>query len=596
MSAIASPRTRLLVVDDIADNRAILNRFFRRRGFDIVEADNGATALALIAEQQFDAVMLDVVMPGMNGLDVLQLIRKNHSPAALPVIMVTAKVESEDVVRALELGANDYITKPIDFAIASARLNSQLARLQAERALAHYVEKLESVNRQLQHEIAERQQSEARVRYLAHHDSLTGLGNRVQFRDRLIRALDRIDKNGGNLALLFIDLDQFKLINDTLGHRVGDLLLTAVGERLQQSVLDCDTVARLGGDEFAVIQMAKERPEEAGLLADHIMQAIALPYDVEGHQLVVSCSIGIAWAPDDGNDPDLLLANADLALYRAKAEARGSFRFFEAEMNARAQARRLLEDELRKALKYGQFELHYQPLFNLNGRKITGFEALIRWNHPERGVIAPLDFIPLAEDIALIIPLSQWVLREACQEATRWPADIKLAVNLSPMQFRGGSLVQDVIDALAASGLEAERLELEITETVLLDNDQKTMQALHQLRDLGVRISMDDFGTGYSSFTYLRKFPFDKIKIDRSFVHDLPTNNDSSAIVRAIIGMAEGIGMVATVEGVETEEQFAYLKAEGCAEVQGFLISRPIPANEVLTVLAQSEGKERAVA
>jgi diguanylate cyclase (GGDEF)-like protein len=596
MTETPSHQGRLLVVDDIADNRTILKRLFSRRGFDVVEANDGAVALALIAEQQFDAVLLDVVMPRMNGLEALRQIRTTHSPSALPVIMVTAKVESGDVVEALELGANDYITKPIDVAIALARVQSQLARLKAERALAHHLTKLESINRQLEHEIAERKQSEAIVRYMAQHDSLTGLGNRVQFRDHLVRALARIKDSGENLALLFIDLDQFKLINDTLGHRVGDLLLTAVGRRLQHSTRDCDTVARLGGDEFAIIQVAEARAEDTSVLAERIIKAVAQPYQIEGHQLLVSCSIGIAWAPDDGTDPDLLLANADLALYRAKAEARGGYRFFEVEMNARAQARRLLERDLRDALNKGQFELHYQPLYNLNGGGVTGFEALVRWNHPQRGVIPPLEFISLAEEMGLIVPLGRWVLRDACREATRWPADIKLAVNLSPIQFRNGTLLKDFKDALAASGLDPERLELEITETALLDDNKKIMQMLHELRSLGVHICMDDFGTGYSSLSYLRMFPFDKIKIDRSFVRDLPTNSDSSAIVRAIIGLAGNIGMITTVEGVETEEQYAYLKAEGCTEVQGYLISRPMPAGDVLDTLAKANGVERAVA
>jgi diguanylate cyclase (GGDEF)-like protein len=596
MSNAAAPQARLLVVDDIADNRAILNRFLRRRGYEIVEAENGAEALDLIAGQSFDAVLLDVLMPVMNGLETLKRIRAAHSPSKLPVIMVTAKVESKDIVEALELGANDYITKPIDFSIALARVQSQLARQQAERSLAHYVEKLEHTNRQLEHEIAERKQSEAQVRYMAHHDSLTGLANRVQFREQLARTLARVEEHGGNFALLFIDLDQFKMINDTLGHRVGDLLLALISERLQNAASESDTVARLGGDEFAIIQMTKERPEEAGLLADRIMKAIALPFDIETHQLVVGCSIGIAWAPDDGKDPDQLLANADLALYRAKAEARGSYRYFEVGMNERAQARRVLELELRKALKFGQFELHYQPLFNVADERIMGFEALLRWRHPERGMIPPLEFISLAEDTGLIVPLSQWVLRDACRQAITLPEHVKLAVNLSPVQFRSGRLLEDVISALASAGLAPDRLELEITETVLLDDDKQTMQALHQLRGMGVRISMDDFGTGYSSFGYLRMFPFDKIKIDRSFVRDVPFKNDSTAIVRAIIGLATSIGMVTTAEGVETEEQFAHLKAEGCTEVQGYLISRPVPAAEIPDMLRKSIGGQRKVA
>ncbi len=303
---------------------------------------------------------------------------------------------------------------------------------------------------------------------------------------------------------------------------------------------------------------------------------------------MVSCSIGIAWAPDDADDPDILLANADLALYRAKAEGRDGCRFFEPDMNARAQARRALETELRHALRSGQFELYYQPLHNLGSDRIKGFEALLRWNHPERGLVPPLDFIPLAEDIGLIIPLSQWVLREACQEASTWPEDVKLAVNLSPIQFRGGGLVGEVVSALAASGLPPHRLELEITETVLLDDNKNTLQALYQLRDMGVRISMDDFGIGYSSFRYLRMFPFDKIKIDQSFVRDLPLKNDSTAIVRAIIGLAASIGIVTTAEGVETQEQLSYLQAEGCTEVQGYLISRPMPAQDVRDIFTKN--------
>jgi predicted signal transduction protein with EAL and GGDEF domain len=323
------------------------------------------------------------------------------------------------------------------------------------------------------------------------------------------------------------------------------------------------------------------------------MKAIALPYDIEGHRLFVSCSIGIARAPDHGNDPDLLLANADLALYRAKGEGRNRRRFFEAEMNERVRARQLLEGDLRTAASEIQFELNYQPLLNVSRGRISGFEALLRWRHPVRGMIPPLDFVPLAEDIGLIIPVSQWLLGEACREATTWPADIKLAVNLSPVHFRGGTLVHDVVGALSASGLEPSRLELEITESVLLDDNKMTMQALHELRRWGVRISIDDFGTGYSSFTYLRMFPFDKIKIDQSFVRDLPTKKDSTAIVRAIIGVASSLDMVTTAEGVETEEQLAYLQAEGCTEVQGYLISRPLLTKDVRSLFAKLHDIER---
>jgi diguanylate cyclase (GGDEF)-like protein len=583
---------RLLVVDDVANNRDVLGRLFRRRGYEVVEAATGCAALELITKQHFNAVLLDVVMPEMDGLEVLRRIRAIHSTAILPVIMVTAMAESKDVVQALELGANDYITKPIDVGITFARVQNHIARQQAERALAEQLHKLENINRELENEIAQRKISDARIQQMAHHDSLTGLSNRSYFRDQLTRSFDRVEQDGGSFDLLFIDLDQFKLINDSLGHRIGDLLLATIGERLKRAVNEDDTVARLGGDEFAIIRFAK-RPEDTNLLVDRVMKAVALPYDIEGHRLFITSSIGIARAPDDGNDPELLLANADLALYRAKAEGRGRRRFFEAEMNERVRARQLLERDLRTATSEDQFELNYQPQLNLSTGRISGFEALLRWRHPERGLIPPLDFIPLAEDTGLIVPVSQWLLGEACREARTWPDDIKLAVNLSPVHFRSGTLVHDVVGALSLSGLEPSRLELEITESVLLDDNKTTMQALHELRRWGVGISIDDFGTGYSSFTYLRMFPFDKIKIDQSFVRDLPTKKDSTAIVRAIIGVASTLGMVTTAEGVETQEQLTYLQAEGCTEVQGYLISRPLLTNDVRRILAKPKDIER---
>jgi diguanylate cyclase (GGDEF)-like protein len=583
---------RLLVVDDVANNRDVLGRLFRRRGYEVVEAATGCAALELITKQHFNAVLLDVVMPEMDGLEVLRRIRAIHSTATLPVIMVTAMAESKDVVQALELGANDYITKPIDVGITFARVQNHIARQQAERALAEQLHKLENINRELENEIAQRKISDARIQQMAHHDSLTGLSNRSYFRDQLARSFDRVEQDGGSFDLLFIDLDQFKLINDSLGHRIGDLLLATIGERLKRAVNEDDTVARLGGDEFAIIRFAK-RPEDTNLLVDRVMKAVALPYDIEGHRLFITSSIGIARAPDDGNDPELLLANADLALYRAKAEGRGRRRFFEAEMNERVRARQLLERDLRTATSEDQFELNYQPQLNLSTGRISGFEALLRWRHPERGLIPPLDFIPLAEDTGLIVPVSQWLLGEACREARTWPDDIKLAVNLSPVHFRSGTLVHDVVGALSLSGLEPSRLELEITESVLLDDNKTTMQALHELRRWGVGISIDDFGTGYSSFTYLRMFPFDKIKIDQSFVRDLPTKKDSTAIVRAIIGVASTLGMVTTAEGVETQEQLTYLQAEGCTEVQGYLISRPLLTTDVRRILAKPKDIER---
>jgi diguanylate cyclase (GGDEF)-like protein len=410
------------------------------------------------------------------------------------------------------------------------------------------------------------------------------------------RELARVQR-GENLAVLCLDLDHFKSVNDTLGHPVGDSLLKAVAERLRQKVRDTDIVARLGGDEFAIVQIAAEQPRGAIVLADRLIEALSKPFDLTGHQLVIGTSIGIALAPSDGLDTDQLIKNADMALYRAKADGRGVFRFFEPEMDAKMQARRTLEIDLRKALVEGEFELFYQPLVNLQSNEISGFEALLRWNHPTRGLVPPSEFIPIAEEMGLIVPLGEQVLRQACTEAAGWPGDIRVAVNLSPVQFKSKTLALAVTTALASSGLPPQRLELEITESVLLQDNEATLTTLHQLRALGVRISMDDFGTGYSSLSYLRSFPFDKIKIDQSFVQDMSGGEDDSvAIIRAVAGLGRNLGMATTAEGVETQEQLGYLRQEGCSEVHGYLFSRPMPARDVPSLLEKVREDLRSAA
>ena len=356
----------------------------------------------------------------------------------------------------------------------------------------------------------------------------------------------------------------------------------------------------MGGDEFVVLQAPIADPTEASALAQAIIELMSMPYDLNGHQAVVGASIGIAVSPGDGSSCDNLLRNADLALYRAKADGRGTFRFFEPVMDLQMQTRRTMELDLRKALPAGQFELYYQPVVNVASNEIRGFEALIRWNHPERGMIAPATFIPLAEEIGFIVPLGEWVIRQACIAAAKWPEDIHVAVNISAVQFRSPDLMKVIVGALAASGLDPARLELEITETVLLHSKEATLAVLHQLRALGVRIAMDDFGTGYSSLTYLQCFPFDKIKIDRSFVKDVTENKGSLNIVRAVAALANGMGMTTTAEGVETQDQLDRIAAEGCTEMQGFLFSRPIPEREIERtflsgrVAAKAEGRTAA--
>ena len=430
------------------------------------------------------------------------------------------------------------------------------------------------------HDITEQRRSEAKIAYMALHDSLTGLPNRALLNERLEHAIVRA-KRGEIIATHLLDLDLFKTVNDTLGHAAGDKLLQMVAERLRALVRETDTVARMGGDEFAIVQIGISEPADATSLALRVIDSISAPYAIDEHQVVIGASVGIAIGPQDSDSPEQLMRSADMALYRAKGDGRGTFRFFEQQMDADMQERHALERDLRKALAAGQFELYFQPIIDLASDDINGFETLIRWHHPERGLVPPDTFIPLAEEIGLIIPIGEWVIREACALAARWPEDLKVAVNLSPIQFRSPGLLQVIVGALATSGLAADRLELEITETVLLQDGETTLNLLYQLRELGIRIAMDDFGTGYSSLSYLQSFPFDKIKIDRSFVNDIVESTGSLNIVRAIAALAKGLGMAATAEGVETREQLAAIKSEGCTEMQGYLFSQPVPASEI---------------
>jgi diguanylate cyclase (GGDEF)-like protein len=443
-------------------------------------------------------------------------------------------------------------------------------------------------------DITEQRRSEVKIEYMAHHDSLTDLANRVLLNERLERALGSRIHREQMVAVHHLDLDQFKAVNDTFGHPAGDKLLKIVADRLRGLVRETDTIARMGGDEFVIVQAPIADPADATSLAQRIIAVISEPFDIDGHQAVIGASIGIAVGPGDGLRPDRLLRNADLALYRAKGDGRGTFRFFETAMDLQMQNRRIMEQDLRKALPAGEFELYYQPVVNLASNEISGFEALIRWNHPSKGLIAPAAFIPLAEEIGFIVPIGDWVIRQACATAAQWPGDLHVAVNISAAQFRGPGLMQVIVGALAASGLRPTRLEIEITETVLLQNRETTLAVLHQLRSLGIRIAMDDFGTGYSSLTYLQCFPFDKIKIDRSFVKDITENTGSLNIVRAVAALANGMGMTATAEGVETREQLDRITSEGCTEMQGYLFSRPLPAQEIERLFLSGRAPRKA--
>ncbi|MBI5262914.1 MAG: EAL domain-containing protein [Bradyrhizobium sp.] len=444
-------------------------------------------------------------------------------------------------------------------------------------------------------DVTERKRAEARVAFMAEHDGLTGLPNRALLRRQIGKMLPHTRRSKDGLAVLVLGLDNFKGVNDTLGHAVGDKLLRSVAKRLRSTLREEDKLARLNSDEFAIVQSGLRRPDEAVGLANRLLEAISDPYLIDGNSVVIGASIGIAMAPGDGEDFEKLLKSADMALSRAKTDARGTFSFFEAAMDARAHSRRKIEVELREAIQNEVLRPYYQPLVDLADGRITGFEALVRWPHPERGMISPAEFIPVAEDTGLISAVGAQVLRRACMDAATWPDHVSVAVNLSSLQFRSGNLLSVVNDTLRQSGLPPRRLELEITETLLLDKSPQVLATLHALRALGVRISMDDFGTGYSSLSYLRSFPFDKIKIDQSFVRDLGANREAQAIIRSIISLGQGLGVTITAEGVETEAELHCLRAEGCHEGQGFLFSKARPGSEVAGLLGAGTDADKAV-
>ncbi|MCB1877405.1 MAG: EAL domain-containing protein [Chromatiales bacterium] len=439
--------------------------------------------------------------------------------------------------------------------------------------------------RELNREIKLRRDKEEEIRHMAMHDALTGLPNRVLFRQRLDQELERARRKNDHVAVLAVDLDHFKQVNDLFGHAAGDTLLRVVSQRMSDEVRKMDTVARLGGDEFAIIQPGLDQPSGGAVLAQRLLRSIAEPIDLGSNHLVAGISIGIAVSTSADDTPTELLRSADIALYRAKEQGRSTFRYFEPDMDRVLRERQQLELDLREAVANERLELYYQPQFATRSRQLTGFEALLRWNHPTRGMVSPVDFIPIAEDTGLIRPLGDWVLKTACRVAAAWPQDLSIAVNVSPVQFAQPGLAERVAVILAETGLEADRLELEITERILMHETEETLKILHHLKDLGVRISMDDFGTGFSSLSYLRRFPFDNLKIDRSFISDLEHNTDDAAIVRAVVALGESLGMTTTAEGIENELQLDYLVDEGCQQAQGFMLGRPMPLGQAEAII-----------
>jgi diguanylate cyclase (GGDEF)-like protein/PAS domain S-box-containing protein len=700
----SAKRPLVVVVDDDPAMRVLVAESLEADGIEVVESGDGASALSALRARTPDLVLLDVEMPGVDGFEVCEGIRRLPGLADLPVVMMTGREDVESIRRAYEAGATDFLTKPIPWLILTHRVryllraSANLAELRRSRerlanaqrlarmgsfqvelpsAVLHVSDELRSIlglpregeltterviervhpdDREALREagrrcaraaqpmhcdhrvvlpdgtehilhtqarlvldddgrpvhiegtvqdVTERKRAEEQIRYLAYHDSLTGLGNRRLFKERLAMAVAQARRNGWRAGVLFLDLDHFKRINDTLGHSVGDALLQGVADRLAASVREGDAVARdemssaisrLGGDEFTVLVSAVQDAQDFAKVARRILEALARPFHLSGHEMVISGSIGITAWPDDGDDVEVLLRNADTAMYHAKEQGRNNYQFYAASMNAVALRRLILEGKLRRALEQGEFEIHYQPKVSLATGRTSGLEALLRWRDPELGIVLPGDFIPIAEETGLIDPLGEWTLRAVCRQIAAFQdegLDVPpVSVNLSAHQFRGGRLVEQVRAALRDARVEPQQLELEITESVLMQHQERVVAALETLRADGIAISIDDFGTGYSSLAYLRRLPVDALKVDRSFVRDIATEVADAELTGSIIAMARALRLRIVAEGVEDAAQRELLHAWGCDEIQGFLIAKALPAEEVAQRLREESRSE----
>ncbi|MGH8610540.1 MAG: GGDEF/EAL domain-containing response regulator [Gammaproteobacteria bacterium] len=561
----------IMLIDDEPLTLEVVQTFLEEAGYTrFVTTDEPRQAIELLASRRPDIVLLDLMMPEVSGFDILSRMRADTEMKYTPVIVLTSANDAATKLKALELGATDFLSKPVDPSELTLRLRNALAFKAYQDRLANY-------------------------------DDLTGLPNRRMFLARLDWAIRRATRHRSICALLHVDLDRFRQINDSFGHRVGDSLLRAVAQRLEDSVRDSDAVgcfadeayrsslSRIGGDEFTVLVSEIGQAENASLVARRISAALAKPFLAEERDLFLTASIGIAAYPGDGVEPDSLLQHAEVAMHYSKSHGGNSYEFYSKEINARASERLTLENQLRRALEREELLLHYQPKVDVGGGHIVGAEALVRWQHPELGLVSPAQFVPLAEESGLIVPIGEWVLREACKECKAWqhwgPRPLGIAVNVSSVPFKKGGLLQVLRSALETSGLEASQLVIELTESVLMESAAANIRMLQELKAVGVRLAIDDFGTGYSSLSYLKRFPLDELKIDRSFMSDIPSDRDNAAIASAIIAMAHTLGLKVVAEGIETGDQLEFLKAKLCDEFQGYLFSRPLPKEELKRLL-----------
>jgi len=699
-----APQQTVLVVDDEAMNRLLVGETLRNAGLQVLEACSGAEALSLFPQRLPNMVILDVMMPGMDGFETCRALRALPGGETVPILMLTGLEDMDSINHAYESGATDFAAKPINWILlrqrvryllragqAMAELQRSETRLATAQHIAHlgswewdlvtgrgywsdevywllgfnpddfwpnfakFLERVhpddraniesavEAAQRQgtpygVEHrvvlpdgtvrilfvhgqvdrdaqgrpvlmvgtlqDITDRRQAEERIRKLAYYDALTGLPNRQLFNEQLQFSLNMAQRHDSKVAVLFLDLDRFKRINDTYGHSVGDQVLQQVADRLREGVRDYDAIvrhehdnggtslARLGGDEFILCFSDLLRAEDAAKAAQRLLRVLEKPLVIEGNELFIAASLGIALAPADGKDFEALVKNAESAMYVAKSDGGNTVRFYNNSMNASAFKRLSLENNLRRALERREFELHFQPQVAIENGEIVGAETLIRWRHPDLGMVSPAEFIPVAEESGLIAAIGDWVLREACRQTRAWQdaglPSLRVAVNLSPRQFRQEQLLRKVELALYESGLESKYLELEITEGAVMQHAAESIKTLHAMKEMGLHIAVDDFGTGYSSLSYLRRFPIDLLKIDRSFIRDVVNNQDDAAITSTIIAMARSLRLATIAEGVETVEQLEFLRHNGCQVVQGFLYSKPLPAEAFASLLQGS--------
>ena len=544
----------VLIADDDPSIRLLLRHAMEKDGYKVIEVVNGTEAIKATEKYHPDLILMDAVMPLMDGFNATSTLMEMEEFSDIPVLMITALDDDRSVAKAFVSGALDYITKPVNWSVLKHRVRRMLHAAEAER----------------------------QIRHLAYLDTLTGLPNRLLFMDRLDQAISRSVRQSSIFALLFIDIDHFKVINDSMGHHAGDQLLTSITARLQQSVRQSDTIARLGGDEFTVIVENINQPEDVMVVTKSILSKLSEPVFIDGREVFISASIGISVFPDDGDDLGSLLKNAETAMYKAKEHGRNNLQFYRAEMSETAMRRLDLENSLRNAIEKDELLVYYQPKFNLSNGKCLGMEALVRWDHPEKGLVQPDEFIPLAEETGMILQLDDWVIRTACTQLSVWKKAgyevSNLAINVSARQFKEHRLAGVIHKILEETGIEGHELEIELTESTLVDNNENAREMLNELHEMGLKIALDDFGTGYASMSYLKDFPIDTVKIDRSFVWGIPNDKEDMAIVKAIVGLAEALDLSLIAEGVETEQQIEFLNNIGCKYAQGYYWSKPVSA------------------